>query len=84
MCVIDSLDNKTCINVGSVGLENMMRRDHSEDLGADGRIILEWILGKWGGKVWNRRIWLEIGISGCSSEHGNETSGFTGGEEYLD
>jgi hypothetical protein len=27
-------------------------KDHSEGLGVDGRIILEWILGKWGGKVW--------------------------------
>jgi hypothetical protein len=27
-------------------LENLNGRDHSEDLGVDGRIILEWILGK--------------------------------------
>jgi hypothetical protein len=26
--------------------ENLKGRDHSEDLGVDGRIILEWILGK--------------------------------------
>jgi hypothetical protein len=26
--------------------ENLKVRDHSEDLGVDGRIILEWILGK--------------------------------------
>jgi hypothetical protein len=26
--------------------EYMMGIDHSEDLGVDGRIILEWILGK--------------------------------------
>jgi hypothetical protein len=25
----------------------------SEDLGVDGRIILKYILGKYGGKVWN-------------------------------
>jgi hypothetical protein len=24
----------------------------AEDLGVDGRIILEWILGKYGGRVW--------------------------------
>jgi hypothetical protein len=29
-------------------LENLKGRDHSEDLGIDGKIILEWILGKWG------------------------------------
>jgi hypothetical protein len=27
-------------------LETLKRRDHSEDLGADVKIILEWILGK--------------------------------------
>jgi hypothetical protein len=27
-------------------LENLKGRDHSEDLGVDERIILEWILGK--------------------------------------
>jgi hypothetical protein len=33
-------------------MENLKGRDRSEDLGVDGRIILEWILGKYGGKVW--------------------------------
>jgi hypothetical protein len=27
-------------------LENLMGRDHLEDLGVDGKIILEWILRK--------------------------------------
>jgi hypothetical protein len=27
-------------------------RDHVEYLGVDGKIILEWILGKYGGRVW--------------------------------
>jgi hypothetical protein len=40
--------------------ENLKGRDHLEDLGIDGR-ILEWILGKQGGKVWNGFIWLRIG-----------------------
>jgi hypothetical protein len=31
--------------------ENLKGRDHSEDLGVDERIILEWILGKQGGKM---------------------------------
>jgi hypothetical protein len=26
--------------------DNLKRRDHSEDIGIDGRILLEWILGK--------------------------------------
>jgi hypothetical protein len=35
--------------------------DYSEDLGVDGRIVLEWILGKWCGKLWIGFIWLSIG-----------------------
>jgi hypothetical protein len=31
--------------------ENLKGRDHSEDLGVDEKIILEWILGKEGTKV---------------------------------
>jgi hypothetical protein len=31
--------------------ENLKGRDYSEDLGVDGKIILEWILGKHGGKM---------------------------------
>jgi hypothetical protein len=44
--------------------ENPKGRDHSEDLGVDGRSILKCILGKVGGKVWTGFIWLRIGISG--------------------
>jgi hypothetical protein len=35
-----------------------------EDLVVDGRIILKWILGKQGSRVWIRLIWLRIGASG--------------------
>jgi hypothetical protein len=34
-------------------LENLKgRRNHLEDLGIDRKTILEWILGKWGWRVW--------------------------------
>jgi hypothetical protein len=33
-------------NVCKTLVEELEGRDHSEDLGVDGRIILEWILGK--------------------------------------
>jgi hypothetical protein len=39
-------------------LENLKRRDYSEDLGIDGGIILESVLGKSGGKLWTGCIWL--------------------------
>jgi len=41
-----------------------MRRDHLEELKLGGRIILEWILGKQGGKVWTGFICLIIETSG--------------------
>jgi hypothetical protein len=37
-------------------LENLKGRDNLEDIGIDGRIILEQILGKWGPKVWTGSI----------------------------
>jgi hypothetical protein len=45
-------------------LGNLKEGYHSEDLGADGRKILEWILGRWGGKLWTGCSWLRIGTSG--------------------
>jgi hypothetical protein len=44
--------------------ENLKVREHSEDVGVDSKIILEWISGKEGGKVWIGCIWLSVGISG--------------------
>jgi len=40
------------------------REENLEFLGVHGRIILEWILGKWGGKVWTGFVWLRIGTNG--------------------
>jgi hypothetical protein len=45
-------------------VENLRGRNHSEDLGVDGGIILEWILGKWGGKVWTGCILLRMETGG--------------------
>jgi hypothetical protein len=46
-------------------LENLKGRDHLEDLDVGGKIILEWILGKFGRKMWwTGYIWLRIGTSG--------------------
>jgi hypothetical protein len=40
------------------------REDMSQSVGVDGKITLEWILRKYGGKVWNGCIWIRIGTSG--------------------
>jgi hypothetical protein len=39
------------------------RKRALENLGVDGK-ILEWVLGKWGGKLGNGFIWLRKGTSG--------------------
>jgi hypothetical protein len=44
--------------------ESLKGRDHLEDVGIDGRIILQRILGKQGGKLWIGCIWLRTGTSG--------------------
>jgi hypothetical protein len=43
---------------------NLKGRDHAQDLDIDGKIIFEWILGKYGAKMWTGFIWLRIGTSG--------------------
>jgi hypothetical protein len=44
--------------------ETLNGRDDSEDRSIDGKIILEWILGKQGGKVWTGCIWVRIQTNG--------------------
>ena len=39
-------------------------RDHLEDAGVDGRIILRWIFRKSDVEVWTGSIWLRIGTGG--------------------
>jgi hypothetical protein len=50
-------------NAHKIFVGNLNEGDHSEDLGIDGRIICEYILGKYGGKFWTGFLWLGIGNS---------------------
>jgi hypothetical protein len=45
-------------------LKSLKGKDHTEDLGVDGRIPLEWILKKQNGRAWTGFIWLRIGANG--------------------
>jgi hypothetical protein len=50
-------------NAYNILVGNPEGKDHSEDLGVDGRIILDCVLGKCG-KVWNVFVWIRIGTGG--------------------
>jgi hypothetical protein len=43
---------------------NSSERNHFDDPGIDGRIILRWIFRKWNGGAWTGLIWLRIGTGG--------------------
>jgi hypothetical protein len=59
--------------------ENLKGRDHSEEVGIDGKIS-EYILGKWGG-----RLWTDSSGSGKRQVvDSNEPSVSIKGEEFLD
>ena len=44
--------------------ENLRERDHLEEPGVDGRIILRWIFRKWDMGAWTGSSWLRIWTGG--------------------
>jgi hypothetical protein len=44
--------------------ESPRERDHLKDQGVDGRMGLEWIVGRLAGRVWSGFTWRRIGIVG--------------------
>jgi hypothetical protein len=46
-------------------LGNLRERDHLEDLGLDGRIILRWVFSKWDVVAWTGSSWLRTGTCGA-------------------
>ena len=43
---------------------NLRERDHLENPGVEGRIILRWIFRKWDVGVWTGSSWLRVGTVG--------------------
>jgi len=44
--------------------ENVRKRDHLEDPGVDGKMIIRWVFRKWDVRAWTGSIWLRIGRGG--------------------
>jgi len=65
-------------------LENLREGEHLEGLSVDGKIILQWILGKEGVNVWTGCIWIRIGTSGRLLQTCNEPMGSIKSREFLD
>jgi hypothetical protein len=62
----------------------LMERDHLEDPGIDGRIILRWMFRKLDVSAWTGLMCLRIGTGDSTCKRGNEPSGSMQCGEFLD
>jgi hypothetical protein len=62
----------------------LRERDHLNDPGVYGRIILRCIFRKWGVGAWTGSIWLGIGTGSGHFECGNEPLGSIKCGKFLD
>jgi hypothetical protein len=61
----DSVETIFHFHTFSTAVTQVLReRDHLEDPGVDGRIILKWTCERLDGGAWTGSIWLRIGTGG--------------------
>jgi hypothetical protein len=65
-------------------LESLKGRDHLEDIGVDGRIILKRIIWKYFGSVWTGFVCITIGPMAGSFKYSNEHSCSIKGGGFID
>ena len=65
-----------CMGDTGIWWGNLRKRDHLEDTGVDGKIILRWIFRKWDVGVWTGPSWLNIGTVGGHLRMQKWTFGF--------